>query len=373
MNWISKNIFDERPRYSSMINKKQFKVLGDIFKLPSPSSCERFIRSYYLDHFSDKQLNIGKDCMGNASVSIGGDIKGLGILLTAHMDEVGFIVTDVDKNGFIEFKPLGGVDAGMIQGRVVDIITDSGIVKGVVGKRAIHNIVDDSIVDDVYEMYIDIGERDEKKVRSMVSVCDTVVWSGGELGKLDKHAYYARGVDDKIGVFVTMCVLDALYEKSKKSKLMNSVFGVITPNEETGIGGLVAKTATNKINPTAGIVIDTCESGDYPDSDINKIELGGGPVIEIGPIVNAPMRKFFTAAAKKLKINLQMECSDSFTGTVIDSIIGALGGVPCINVSVPVRYMHTPHVVFDIRDVDDTIKLLTYVCENLHKIDTFIP
>jgi len=356
-----------------MINKKQFKMMEDVFKLPSPPSSEGFLRSYYLDYFSGRATNVGKDCMGNASASIAGDIKGLSIFVTAHMDEVGFILTGVDKEGFIEFKELGGVDAGLIQGRVVDIITSSGIVKGVVGKRAIHSIVDDSVVDDVCEMYIDIGERDEAKVRSMVSIGDTIVWSGGELNKLSKFVYYARGVDDKIGVFSTMCVLDNLIEHNKKNPQNNSVFCVLTPFEELGIGSHVARAACNKINPTAGIIIEACEAGDYPDSDVKKVDLGGGPVIEIGPIVNKRFRDFLIAAAKKLKINLQIECSDSFTGTVMDSVISSLGGVPCVCVSVPVRYMHAPQVLFDIRDVEDTIKLVTYVCENLHKIDTFIP
>jgi endoglucanase len=358
-----------------MINKKNLSLLNTVFSLPSPPTKEDALRDYFYDYFDGRVSNVGKDAMGNVSAHLKGDPKkGVNILLTGHMDEIAFIVSGVDEKGFLDIMPLGGFDRGMIQGRLVNVFTSKGVIKGLIGKRPIHSIDDDSEVDEIYEMYVDIGETDVVKVNKMVSIGDIVLWdTGSTLGALSKNVFYGTAADNKLSVYIIMRVLDNLLKYPKRSPLVNTVYGVLTPSEEIGLGIGFAGALAEKVNPTASIVLDVTESCDYPDSFVDSISIDGGPVIETGVSINRRLKDFLIKSSNKLNINYQMNHSTSVSHTTIDGILCRKGGIPSMLISAPIRYMHTPYSVFDMRSVEETIKLVTYVCKNLHKIKTFIP
>ncbi len=358
-----------------MVNKKDLSLLNTVFSLPSPPTREDALRDYFYGYFDGRVSNVGKDAMGNVSAHLKGDAKkGINVLLTGHMDEIAFVVAGVDNNGFLDITPLGGFDRGMIQGRLVDIFTKKGVIKGLIGKRNIHSMDDDSEVDDIGEMYVDIGEPDVVKVNKMVTPGDIVLWdTGSKLGALSKNVFYGTAADNKLSVYIIMRVLDNLLKCPKKSPLINTVYGVLTPSEEVGLGIGIAGAMAEKINPTVAIILDVAESCDYPDSFSDSISIDSGPVLETGISINRKLKEFMIESADKINIDYHTDYDIGQSHTTIDGIVCRRGGIPSVLISAPVRYMHTPYSVFDMRSVESTIKLVTYLCKNLHKIETFIP
>lgn len=351
-------------------------LLETIAGLPSPSSKESLLRDYYIDYFSGKATSVGKDVLGNASAVIAGQVGGSKIMVTAHMDEVGFVITGTTEEGFLKFAPLGAVDNTLVQGHLVDIYTPTSVVQGIVGKRPIHYVEEDDEIDKINEMFIDIGAEDEASAAKKVCAGSYAVWHS-DMVQLSKNIRACRGADNKVGVYALMRALSSLIEKNILSTLNCSVFGVLTPMEEVEPTGY-ARAAAEKIQPGAAIVIDTTDTGDYPDSyplsEEKGVTLSGGPVLPIDTVTNSRLVKAISEAADDLKIPLQrIITSDHTSSTTVDEISFAAGGVPCAALFIPVRYIHSPYSVFDIRVVEKTAELITYICENVMNIKSFIP
>lgn len=354
--------------------------LDDVLLLSSPSGHEHSVRSFYTQYFRDKANAVGVDIMGNSSVVSDGGIASGKLMLIAHSDEVGFFVSGIEDEGFLRIRVLGCIDRTFIQGRSIDIITKDGTINGVVGKRPIHYIQDSDegksdIIDD---MYVDIGARSRKEVEKIVSIGDAAVWSSG-VTRLRNNLVCSRGIDNKVGVYTIMRVMENILNSRKKSQevratsLKYSVYGVLSSMEEIGGSGSAYVAASN-IRPSACIVVETEESSDYPDSSGCNISIFGGPVIDRGVFINRVFSDYIINTASKLRVPFQVSVSDSSTATDLDDIRAASGGVPCALVSIPIRYMHSPVSVFDSKVVEKTIKLLTYICENIHsEVFSFLP
>ncbi len=304
------------------------------------------------------------DPLGNriATLNPGGDPV---VMLAGHMDELGLIVSYIDKNGFIYFDTLGGHDKTMISGRRVVVLTQDGPLNGVTGKRAVHLMTpeDRKRVPETHEMWIDIGAKTQKEAEARVRIGDPVL-SNQPPELLLNGLCAGRACDDKAGCYVVMETLLRLANKKIAARLVS----VATTQEEIGTRG--ALTSSYAVKPDIAVAVDVGHATDHPDCDPRKhgqTKLGAGPIITRGPNINPIVFDRLLAVAKKEKIPYQLEADPHPTGTDARVIQMARGGVATGLVSIPLRYMHTPGELISLDDVEATVRLLTAFVASLKK------
>ncbi len=307
-----------------------------------------------------------KDTMGNrfATVNPGGDPS---ILFAGHIDELGLIITYIDDNGFVYFDTLGGHDKSMISGRRVSILTKNGIVKAVTGKRAIHLMSPDDRkkVPETHEIWIDLGVKNKAEAEALVRIGDSAVYDQSfEL--IRGSVGVARAFDDKAGAYAVMEAVRRL----AKGKLVARVTAAATTQEEIGTRG--AMTAAFSENPDFAIAVDVGHATDSPDCDprkYGKFVQGGGPIVCRGPNINPVIFERIVEVAEKNKIPYQIEADPRPTGTDARAIQVAQAGIATGLLSIPLRYMHTPSEMVDLKDIEHTVQLLVAVARSLKKGD----
>jgi endoglucanase len=290
-------------------------------------------------------------------------------MLAGHMDELGLMVTFVNKDGFLYFETIGGHDRTVISGRRVVIQTAKGPVKGVTGKRAVHLMDegDRKKVPEIHEIWIDIGAKTKKEALGRVAIGDVATYDH-EFELFHGSIGVARAFDDKVGAYIVGETLIRL--AAQKRKLAAKVVSVATVQEEIGTRG--AMTSAYLADPHIAIAVDVGHATDHPDCDHRKFgefKLGGGPIICRGPNINPKIYQRLEKAAKKLKLPYQLEGIPRPTGTDARAIQMGRGGVATGLVSVPLRYMHTPSEVVDLADVERSVQLLVEFALGLEKGD----
>ncbi|MFH1497476.1 MAG: M20/M25/M40 family metallo-hydrolase [Verrucomicrobiota bacterium] len=338
--------------------------LTDLLAARSPSGAEFEAQAVFDQYVSPAADSYTKDALGNRVATL--NPKGDPVLMLAgHMDELGFIISYVNNDGFLYFDTIGGHDKTVISGRRVLIRTANGVVKGVTGKRAIHlmNEADRKKVPELHEIWIDIGARSKKEALARVSVGDTATYDHG-FDLIHGSIGTARAFDNKVGAYV---VGEALIRLAKlKKKPAARVVAVATTQEEIGCRG--ATTATYGVDPHVGLAVDVGHATDHPDCDNRKYgeaTLGGGPIICRGPNINPMIYEKLIAAAKSLGIPYQLEAVPRPTSTDARSIQMGRGGVATGLVSIPLRYMHTPSELVDLEDVERCVQLFVEFARSL--------
>ena len=287
------------------------------------------------------------------------------VMLAGHMDELGLIVSYIDKNGFIYFDTLGGHDKTMISGRRVTILTKNGPLPGVTGKRAVHLMTpeDRKRVPETHEMWIDIGAKSQKEAADYVRIGDPVVYNQPPECLLNGLCA-GRACDDKVGCYA---VMETLLRLSKK-KIAARLVSVATTQEEIGTRG--ALTSSYAVKPDIAVAVDVGHATDHPDCDPRKhgsTKLGAGPIITRGPNINPVVFDRLICVADREKIPYQLEADPRPTGTDARVIQMARGGVATGLVSIPLRYMHTPGELISLDDVEATVRLLVAFVASLKK------
>ena len=342
--------------------------LAELLHARSPSGYEAEAQAVFDRHVKPAAAAYAMDALGNRLATL--NPKGDPVLMLAgHIDELGLIVTYINKDGFIYFDTIGGHDLSVISGRRVIIQTASGPVKGVTGKRAIHLMDDEDRkkVPKKHEIWIDIAAGSKKEALERVSIGDVATYDH-ELELIHGSIGAARAFDDKVGAYIVGEALIRLSRDAKK--LAAKVVSVATTQEEIGTRG--ATTAAYAVNPHLAIAVDVGHATDHPDCDNRKYgetKLSGGPIICRGANINPKVFDRLVKAAKKLKIPYQIEADPRPTGTDARAIQMGRGGVATGLVSVPLRYMHTPSEVVDLEDVEHCVKLLVEFAKGLEKGD----
>jgi len=273
--------------------------------------------------------------------------SGARVMLAAHMDEIGLIVTHIDKEGFLRFDVVGGVAAFRLTG--LRVMFGNGLV-GVIGAEK-----GDPASAGIDKLFIDIGAISKEDAESRVSIGDFAVFRQ-DFVDLGKRAI-AKAMDDRIG-----CVV--LIETAKRLKSSpNEIHFVFTVQEEVGLRGATA--SAYAVDPDIGIALDVTRTGDLPESVTMDVSLGKGPAIKVkdsGIISSPKVKDLLVRIAKNLNIQYQLEI---LLGGATDasSIEKARGGVPSGVISIPTRHLHTPSEMVDIDDVEDCVRLLTSTLE----------
>ena len=279
------------------------------------------------------------------------------LLLDAHLDEIGFIVTSHEE-GFLRFAPLGGVDPRMLPDREVTILTDPPI-HGVVACLPPHvqtaEDMDKSLP--VKDLCIDVGLSQEE-AKQRVPTGTPAVYRGG-CAPLGEDLLCGKALDDRAGFAVLLDVLERLQGK----QLNVDLYVLGSTQEETHSVGAI--TAAYEIAPTMCAAVDVTH-GDSPDASKHEpFKLGGGPVIGVGPNCARPLSERLKALARAGELPFQLEVMSGSSGTNAWPIQVSREGVATAVLSIPERYMHTPVEVVHRKDLEDTAKLLAAFVEGL--------
>ena len=279
------------------------------------------------------------------------------LLLDAHLDEIGFIVTGHDE-GFLRFAPLGGVDPRMLPDREVVILTEPPIY-GVVACLPPHiqsgEDMDKSLP--IKDLFIDVGLSQEEAERR-IPIGTPAAYRGG-CAPLGEELLSGKALDDRAGFAVLLDVLERLNGK----ELGVDLYVLGSTQEETHSSGAI--TAAYEIAPNLCVAVDVTH-GDSPDASKNEtFKLGGGPVIGVGPNCARSLSGRLKELAAALDMPVQIEVMSGSSGTNAWPIQISREGVATAVVSIPERYMHTPVEVVNQTDLENTAALLAALVESL--------
>lgn len=342
--------------------------LAELLRARSPSGYEGEAQAVFDKFVKPSADAYAPDALGNRMATL--NPKGDPVLMLAgHMDELGLIITYVNKDGYLYFDTIGGHDLSVISGRRVDIQTAAGIVKGVTGKRAIHLVDDEDRkkVPKKHEIWIDIGARSKTEALDRVAIGDVATYDH-QLEMIHGSIGAARAFDNKVGAYIVGETLIRL--SREKKKFAAKVVSVATAQEEIGVRG--ATTAAYSVNPHLAIAVDVGHATDHPDCDnrrFGETRLGDGPIICRGANINPKVYDRLLKAAKKLKLPYQLEADPRPTGTDARALQLGRGGIATGLISVPLRYMHTPSEMVDLEDVERCVLLLVEFAKSLEKGD----
>ena len=355
------------------MKNKQVKFLKQLLETPSATGTEIAVAELVRERLAGTADEIQTDVMGSVHARLSGTGVAPSLMLSAHMDEIGLMVTYISDEGFLSVSSVGGVDAAILPGMRVDVHASNSFepLRGVVGRKPIHLIEPDErkSVTPIDKLVIDLG-MPAKRVKKLVMVGDVITFGVG-FERFGKNMAVSRAFDDKAGVWVAVRVLETL---AKEGRAPGDFIVAATVQEEIGTRGAI--TSAYGLDPDVAIAFDVTHATDYPGIDktkYGKIVCGEGPVIARGPNINPAVCERLVAAAEAEGLPYQIEAEPGVTGTDARSIQISRGGVPTGLVSVPLRYMHTPTEVVSLDDLDATVKLLVRFARDLDEDACFVP
>lgn len=272
------------------------------------------------------------------------------ILLDAHIDEIGMVVTYIDSNGFLRVSNCGGVDRRLLLGQQVTICAKQTI-PGIIATLPPHLTgTEEKKVPDIDDILIDIG-MSYQEAQKVVRLGDRVMIHS-EFCDLLGSRISSKALDDRCGI---VAILEAL-EQLKDKELHCGLTVLFSAQEETGERG--AAIASYELNPDIALAVDV-SFAHTPDARAHQCgKLGKGVMIGIAPTLNKKVYQKLIALAKAQQIPFQEEVMGGKTGTNADVIGVQHGGIQTGLLSIPLKYMHTPIEVIDINDLENVSNLL---------------
>ncbi len=320
------------------------------------SGNEENLHKNCFDFFND----IGKTSATNVnSVLCDVDCKNTNkpkILLSAHLDQIGMIVTNVFDNGFLKVSAVGGLDARLLQGQRVKVVTSTDVLNAVICSTPPHLQQGEEKTPSIDELVIDTGI--EKNAKDKISVGDTVCFSPN-FKVLNKDFITATSLDNRIGCVAVMLAA----KKLKQDNVDCNVSVLLTSQEEVGTVGAMAD--SKNIKADIALVVDVSFAKGFGAPDEKCGEMGKGAMIGLSPILNRNNFNRLINIAKNKDINYQTEIMGGRTGTDCDDIAVSAKGVKTSLLSVPLLNMHTPVEKVCIDDVESVIEL---ICEFVKEI-----
>jgi endoglucanase len=325
------------------------------------SGYEDQVREIVHETFSGLADEVRADAMGNLIALKRGSAESeprRRIMLAGHMDEIGLIVTELDK-GFLRFTQVGGFDVRTLMGQEVTVHGRRPL-RGVIGSRPPHVLSAEEREKPVPmdKLFIDVGLAEEE-LKEAVRVGDLVtIWR--PFTELKGGLVSGKAFDDRAAVVAIAVCLEVLKTLDHKW----DVYAVATVQEEVGLRGAI--TSTYGVAPDAGIAIDV-GFGKQPGVDpVDAIELGKGPSLAFGPYLHPVLYGELKRVAQEHEIPVQMEVVPSGTGTDATAIQVTRAGVPTALLSIAVRNMHTPIETLSVKDLARTGRLMAYTIAGLN-------
>lgn len=339
------------------------KDLTDAKGIPGNEKEPRDVMRKYITPFADEVMTDG---LGSLIAKKIGKADGPKVMVAGHLDEVGFMVTNIDDRGFLRFQTVGGWWSQVMLAQRVTIVTSKGDVTGVIGSKPPHILPAEARKKpvDIKDMFIDIGASSREEAQEWgVRPGDQVVPYFEFTVMNNEKMLLAKAWDNRIGCAIAIDVLKHL----KDADHPNVVYGVGTVQEEVGLRG--AKTSANLIQPDIGFGVDVGIAGDTPGVTEKEAlsKMGKGPQIilyDASMISHKGLRDFVTGVADELNIPYQFD-SVAGGGTDSGAIHMTAQGVPSLSITIATRYIHSHAAMLHRDDYENAVKLIAEVIKRL--------
>lgn len=340
------------------------KDLTDAKGIPGNEREPRKVMETYITPYADE---VEQDGLGSLIAKKTGDAEGPKVMVAGHLDEVGFMVTKIDKKGFISFQTVGGWWSQVMLAQRVTIVTRKGdTVTGVIGSKPPHILSPEARNKpvDIKDMFIDVGASSKEEVLDWGILPGDMVVPYFEFTVMNNDKYLlAKAWDNRIGVAIAIDVMKKLKEENHP----NTLFSVGAAQEEVGLRG--AKTAAAKIQPDIGFAVDVGVAGDTPGISEKEATgtMGDGPQIllfDASMVSHTGLRNLVVDTAEEKGIPYQFG-SIPGGGTDAGSIHVSNNGVPSLAICIPTRYIHSHAGILHRDDYENTVKLLVEVIKKL--------
>jgi endoglucanase len=326
-------------------------VLKELSEAFGVSGCEEEVRKLIIEAIQGYVDDYSVDTIGNLiALKKGPPRPSLKVMVAAHMDEVGLMVTHIEKDGTLRFRPVGGIDSRILLSKVV--LIGEGKVPGVIGTKPIHLLKDEERrkVVKVDQMAIDIGASSKEEAEEAVKVGDYAAFATDfvQLGDTVK----GKAFDDRVGCAVLIELL--------KERYPFDLYAVFTVQEEVGLRG--ARVAAYAIEPDLAFVLEGTICDDMPKKkDVSPTtEVGKGPAITI-------VDRTFFADRRLIKLLIETAEEEGIPYQFKQPVVGGTDagaihltkeGVPSATVAVPCRYLHSPTCLLSLADFENTVRLM---------------
>jgi endoglucanase len=346
-------------------------LLRELLAAAGPSGYEAPAAEAWRAAARDFGAEVSGDALGSSVARVGGRAPGLRLALVGHIDEIGLIITHIDDEGYLWFRPVGGWDAEVLIGQRVRLSTREGSVAGVIGKKPIHLLRDEERkkLSDIRDLHIDVGARDGDDARARVRVGDVAVIEGEAL-ELPNGRLASRALDNRLGSFVA---LEAARLVAQGDEAECEVVAVAAVQEEITFAG--SRTTAYELAPTVAVAVDVTHATDAPGISVKELgshSLGSGPVVNRGSTIHPRVFELLHETAEAEGIPFTVEASGRGTGTDADAIHLTRAGIPTGLVSIPLRYMHSPVEMVALEDVHGAARLLAAFARRLSPDDSFL-
>ena len=283
------------------------------------------------------------------------------LMFAAHMDEVGFIITHIDENGFLKFSNVGGIDSRVIVGK--PLLVGKNAIPGLLGSKAIHLVKKDEFDNPTKtsDLYIDIGADSREEAEKLVTPGDRAVFDS-DFTRFGDDCVMGKALDDRAGCAMLMELLkeDAEYDFT----------ACFTTREEIGSKGAAA--AAFGVDPDIAVVLEATTAGDVPCVPGDKFicKQGQGPVVSFrdkGTIYDLDLYHYIMDLCKENDIPAQTKhgvCGS----TDAAPIHKARAGIRPVAVSLPARYIHSPYATLKLSDVEKTVSLIKLLSRGLCEV-----
>jgi endoglucanase len=323
--------------------KELIKTLTEAY---GPSGHEDQVRDIIRAEIEPLADNMHVDALGNLIALKRSTSGGSGkVMLSAHMDEIGLIVSHVDGKGFLRFQPIGGLNPMTLSGGRVQF------ADGTIGVIAPESRQEFQKKPTLPQLYIDIGATQRSEAQDRLGEAAGFVRPFADLGK----RIVAKAIDDRISCAILIETLRQLDDSP------HNVYFVFSAQEEVGLRG--ARTSAYGIDPDLGIALDVTKAADTPEAEKLAMKLGAGPCIKVkdGHMLAHPgVKNLLISTAEAHNIPYQLEVMDAGT-TDAAAIQLTRSGVAVGCISVACRYVHSPSEMVDMDDVENAVKLLLAV------------
>lgn len=330
-------------------------TIRELSLLDGVSGREDAVREYIINAVKPYADSIETDALGNLIVFRKGKERPKNkVMLDAHMDEVGMMITYINSDGTLDFDCVGGIDKRVMLGKPVTV--GASRIQGVIGVKAVHMVSADEKLKMPSTMYIDIGADSKEEAEKAVSVGDYACFNS-EFVEYGDGFIKGKALDDRAGCAMLIEII--------KSELPYDMYFCFSAGEEVGFG--IATTAFYKVQPDYAIVVETTTAADLADVPDNKkvCRLGDGGVVSFMDRRTIYPKDLFDKAFEVAQKNgIKIQAKKAVAGGNNAGVIHkTAGGVRTLAVSLPCRYLHSPSCVLKKDDITESVKLIKALAE----------
>ncbi len=342
--------------------KSSVELIASLCNAFGPSGCEEMVADLICERIAPICEEVRRDRLGNVIARLdnndGGRKK---LMISAHMDEVGFMINEIGEDGSLRFTTVGGISTPVMSAKQVRVGNEKGQINGLISSKAIHlKPKDDRLKPEKAEkMYIDIGASSAEAAEELAPVGSFATFAPNfSLFGKDNKMMHSKALDDRLGCALIIELMESLKEQC--SSLPLDIYFCFTVREEVGLSG--AEVAANVIKPDYAIVLETTAVADIfgVDDSMRVSAVGGGGVISLmdrSTIYDKDLVRMALDVAKENGIAVQVKKYVS-GGNDAAHIHKSGKGVKTLALSAPTRYLHSPNCVASLDDYDAMLALL---------------